>query len=100
MCEIESILNQRPLSPVSAESVELGPLTPSHLLMTKSVYSDIAGAFDERDVYVRRRWRYVQYLADLFWIRWKKEYIRILLQRNKWVRNEQEIKKGDLVVVI
>lgn len=33
-----------------------------------------SGLFKEVDLYIRRRWRQVQYLVDLFWKRWVKEY--------------------------
>ncbi len=38
------------------------------------------GAFVKQDLY-RRRWRQVQYLADVFWCRWLKEYLPALQQR-------------------
>ena len=36
------------------------------------------GNFQRADVYLRKRWRRVQYLANLFWTRWRKEYLRTL----------------------
>ena len=100
MCELESILNLRPLSPVFAESTELGVLSPSHLLMIKPVVtSECVGSFDSSDVYSLKRWKYVQWLADLFWIRWRKEYLKTLLARSKWEKQEEQIKVGDLVLV-
>ncbi|KAI2655874.1 DNA mismatch repair protein MSH3 [Labeo rohita] len=32
------------------------------------------GLFHEKDLYARKRWKEVQYMADLFWKRWIKEY--------------------------
>ena len=36
LCEVESILNSRPLTPVSDDPLDLDPLTPNHLLLLRS----------------------------------------------------------------
>ena len=64
MCEVEAIINSRPLTTVSGESNDLEPLTPNHILTTKStVILPPPGNFQNCDVYLRRGWRRVQYLA-------------------------------------
>lgn len=80
MCEVEAVINTRPLTLVSGEPDALERLTPSHLLTTKStaILPPPLGKFQKNDVYMRRRWRRVQYLANLFWTRWKKEYLLTL----------------------
>ena len=64
MCEIESILNSRPLITVSDDPYDLKPLTPNHLLLLKPNGSLPPGVFDKRDSYSRKQWRQVQYLAQ------------------------------------
>ena len=51
MCEIESILNSRPLTTVSNDLYDLEPLTPNHLLLLKPNGSLPPGVFDKRDSY-------------------------------------------------
>ena len=51
------------------------------------------------DNYVKRRWRQVQYLADLFWHRWTKEYLPLLMERAKWNRPKRNLKVDDLVLI-
>ena len=34
--------------------------------------------------YKRKRWRRVQYILNVFWQRWKAEYLQTLQTRNKW----------------
>ena len=34
------------------------------------------GQFVRQDLHARNWWRNAQYLADQFWVRWKKEYVQ------------------------
>ncbi len=57
------------------------------------------GAFVNQDLY-RHRWRQVQYLADVFWCRWLKEYLPALQQRQKWLQPKRNLQVGDLVIIL
>ncbi|XP_071827282.1 uncharacterized protein [Apostichopus japonicus] len=100
MCEIENVVNERPLTTVSTHPEDIKPLTPNMLLTMRSCALMPPGVFDRKDVYVRRRWRQVQYLADLFWARWRKEYLPLLQKRQKWFSPKRNIQKGDVVSVV
>ena len=65
MCEVEAIVNSRPLSVSQlTDSDSLSPLTPNHLLTMKTkVVLAPPGAFQPVDVYCRKRWRRVTHLA-------------------------------------
>ena len=100
ICEVESIMNSRPLTTASGDPKDLAPLTPSHLLTGKSsITLPPAGVFQRDDVYMRRRWRRVQYLANQFWSRWKKEYLLGLQQRQKWQRPSRNLQADDIVLI-
>ena len=98
MCEVESVLNNRPLTEVSSDSGDA--LTPNHLLIFNAGITFPPGVFSENDIYVKRRWRQVQYLANLFWRRWSKEYVVTLQERQKWTNKHDNLKFGDLVLLI
>ena len=100
MCEVEAVSNSRPLTTVSGEPGDLEPLTPNHILTTKStVILPPPGEFQKNDVYMRRRWRRVQYLANLFWSRWKKEYLVVMQERRKWQHPQRNLIEGDIVII-
>ena len=99
MCEIESILNSRPLTTVSNDPYDLEPLTPNHLLLLKPNGSLPPGVFDKRDSYSRKQWRQVQYLSNVFWSRWIKEYLPTLQRRQKWTRPARNLTVNDVVLV-
>ena len=48
---------------------------------------------------LKRRWKQVQYVADVFWTRWISEYIPRLQERQKWLKPQRNLKAGDLVLV-
>ena len=100
LCEVESILNSRPLTTVSDDPNDLEPLTPNHILLVKSGPTFPPGLFSSADHYVKRRWRQVQYLADVFWSRWKKEYLSNLQRRQKWNHSLPNHSVGDLVLLV
>lgn len=100
MCEVEFILNSRPLSPLSDDPDELDALTPNHLILGQAGSTLPPGLFDVNDGYSRRRWRQVQYLANLFWSRWRKEYMSNLHSRQKWLKKKKNLKTGDLVLLV
>ncbi|KAL0151450.1 hypothetical protein M9458_053236 [Cirrhinus mrigala] len=100
LCEVECILNDRPITTVSSDPNDLEPLTPNHLLQLKSKPLLPPGLFSKNDLYIRRRWKQVQYLADLFWQRWTTEYLSLMQQRQKWANIKRNFKVNDIVVII
>nr|XP_021335998.1 uncharacterized protein LOC110440142 [Danio rerio] len=100
MCEVESIINNRPITTTSEDPNDLEPLTPNHLLLLKTQPSMPPGIFKKEDQYMKRRWRQVQYLADLFWSRWTHEYLPILQERSKWTKLKRNFEPGDVVLIV
>lgn len=84
MCEVESTMDGRPITAVSSDPPDLEPLTLSHLVLLRSEYPIPPGLFRREDLLSRRRWRKVQYLSDIFWKRWSKEYLPLLQNKQKW----------------
>lgn len=81
MCEVEAIINNRPITHSSDDYNDVEALTPNHLLLMKTQPNIPPGVFDKDDQYARRRWRQIQYMANLFWTRWTREYLPLLQER-------------------
>ncbi|XP_070407549.1 uncharacterized protein [Nothobranchius furzeri] len=99
--EVMAIVNSRPITPhLLNDPTGPQPLTPNLLLtMKSSVILPPPGDFVKEDLYLRKRWRRVQYLANEFWHRWKKEYLLSLQQRQKWHKTNRNAKVNDIVIV-
>ena len=92
-------MNGRPLTEVTGDVADSEALTPNHLLLLSGGVTYPPGIFKPSDGYLNRRWRQVQYLADMFWTRWRKEYLVLLNERQKWTSTERSLRPGDLVLV-
>lgn len=99
--EAMAIVNSRPLTVDNlSDPNSLKPLTPNHLLMMKSVQAlPPPGEFVREDVYGKKRWRHVQYLAEQFWSRWRKEYLANIALRQRWHAPRRNLQVGDIVIV-
>lgn len=99
MAEVSAIMNSRPLTPVSSDPHCPQILTPSTLL-TQQFGCEVQPLqnFDTKNVY-KAQWQRIQVLADLFWARWKKEYLQSLQMRRKWQNVQIDLKMGDVVLM-
>ena len=74
-CEVEDILNSRPITTTSNSHDDEEALTPNHLLRPDSNKRLPPGIFVKEDLYLMKKWRQVQYLTNVFWRRWSREYL-------------------------
>ncbi|KAM7402818.1 hypothetical protein PAMP_018029 [Pampus punctatissimus] len=99
MSEVTAIVNARPLTAVSTDPEHPEILTPAMLLTQKAAAPPvIPGHFDDRDLF-RAQWRRVQYLANVFWGRWKREFLSELQPRRKWRTPKPNLQVGDVVLL-
>ena len=99
MAEIVGMVNSRPLVPVSTDPECPFNLTPNTLLTQKPplLFEDSAPLGSKDSLAVQ--WRRVQHLSNLFWSRWRKEYLPLLQHRRKWQKGKKNIKVGDIVLM-
>ena len=99
MAEVSAIMNSRPLTPVSTDPEAPKILSPSMILTQKpSPLPPPPGKFTPKDLYAAQ-WRQVQYLANVFWARWKREFLPLLQVRRKWTQDRPNLREGDLVLL-
>lgn len=98
--EAAAIVNSRPLTTDNLNDPNsLEPITPNHLLTMKTTPAlPPPGNFLKEDVYGRKRWRRVQFLAEQFWCRWRKEYLHNIMIRQKWHMPKRNLQVGDIVM--
>ncbi|GFX16737.1 integrase catalytic domain-containing protein [Trichonephila clavipes] len=98
--QIEGILNSRPLCPLSSNSDDLNALTPAHFLIGRSMTSVVEPNLIELKENALKKWQRITRLVQLIWNKWHRCYLSELQQRNKWQFKKQNVKVGDLVVLI
>ena len=101
MVETEAIINSCPMTVGTINDVNsLMPLSPINILTMKSnVVLPPPGEFPRQELYLKKRWRRVQHIANEFWSRWRKEYLQDLQNRKKWRNVERNFKVGDIVIL-
>uniref|UniRef100_A0ABD2WML5 Integrase catalytic domain-containing protein n=1 Tax=Trichogramma kaykai TaxID=54128 RepID=A0ABD2WML5_9HYME len=100
LVSIEAVLNSRPIGPVTDDPDDLNALTPGHLLIGTAPLSLPERRTTPPNLDSTHHWKLVQALRGLFWSKWSKEYLNTLQQRYKWQRPRENVKIGDLVVIL
>jgi hypothetical protein len=100
MAEVIGIVNARPLTAVPTDVDDPQPLSPAMLITMKTrPLRPPPGNFLPTDLYSCRRWKRVQYLADQFWRRWRREYLQSLQSRKKRNKVQRDLVEGDDVLM-
>ncbi|KAK7913154.1 hypothetical protein WMY93_013365 [Mugilogobius chulae] len=99
MAEVCAIMNARPLVPVSTDPESPFILTPSMLLTMKTGSAPPPPGNFENGMLLKEQWKRVQSLADIFWSKWRREYLHTLQLRHKWQDKKQNLKEGDIVLL-
>ena len=99
LCQIEGVLNSRPLCPMSSDPSDIRSLTPGHFLIGQPL--NALPQHDLTDVPINRlkRFQLVQSLHQHFWSRWRLEYLNNLQSRIKWRKYSKNLKVGDICLL-
>lgn len=98
--EVEAMINSRPITSASNDPNDLEALMPNHLSLLETKPALSPGWFDRDDLYARRRWRQVQYISNLFWKCWIREYLPQLQEWQRWQRTSRNFTPGDVVLLV
>ena len=98
LVKVEKILNSRPITRVSIDRSDLEPLNPNHILLLRYNPCSAPSEFEDSDKF-QAIWKRVYILANEFWARWVEEYLPMLQERQKWLKQRRNFKVGDLVIM-
>lgn len=99
LCQIESVLNSRPLYTLGSETEDNNVLTPGHFLIGRPLLDIPEVARDVEKIGALDRWKIIQKLKKDFWNKWKDEYLVTLQKRNKWKVDHLNIREGQIVII-
>lgn len=100
-CQIESIMNSRPLTPLSTDHKDLSALTPGHFLIGRPLSALPQTDFTDIPPNRLKHYERLQQITQHFWRRWSQEYLLAMQQRTKWqTSNSIPLNIDDLVVLI
>ena len=96
--QINSIMNNRPITRLSDDPNDIQALSPAQLMSgAADVTADPAQFLDPAGY--RRSFRNLKTVVDAWWSRWVKDYITMLQQRQKWLKPARNLEIGDLVLM-
>ncbi|GFX33361.1 integrase catalytic domain-containing protein [Trichonephila clavipes] len=98
--QIEGILNSRPLCPPSNNDDDFQVLTPAHFLINRSLNSLEEPNLTKCKESNLKKWQKITKLVQLMWKFWSRNYLNQLQQRGKWMFEKNNVKIGDLVLII
>lgn len=99
LAQIESILNSRPLTPISSDPCDFTALTPSHFLIGRPLTSIPHPQIFDANINRLERYRRIEFIKTHFWKRFSDEYIPQLQQKTKWKQSSSQLKENTLVLV-
>lgn len=101
LTQVESILNSRPLTPLTEDPDDLEPLTPGHFLIGAPLAALPEPMVDNTTHTRVTRYKHLRLLVQHFWKRWSSEYLHSLQQRSKWrIEQKTDDLVGSLVLLI
>ena len=102
LTEIERILNTRPITYASSDIKDMTTLSPMNFLNPAVSFCNSADIFPPaapNGENLRLSWQKSRKLIDVFWARWKSEYLHTLQKRNKWQKRAENLYIGQIVLM-
>ncbi|CAG7824722.1 unnamed protein product, partial [Allacma fusca] len=97
LCDIESIINSRPLTYVSEDPGELLPLTPA-MFMSNAISFSVPDLDEIEATKFEKRYRYRQKLKEELRSRFRSEYLANLIQHSNKL-TPKEVRVGEIVLI-
>ena len=107
LCQIEKVINGRPLAYISEDDI-LETITPFHLMYGKNLLCKDKHAFNSQNFELNydgcgKRAKYLIKLGNDYWKRFRSTYLNELRQRHLYrkgkVNTENKLRLGDVVLI-
>ncbi|XP_062714046.1 uncharacterized protein LOC134290850 [Aedes albopictus] len=99
LCQIEAILNSRPLFAHSSDPNDPTVLTPGHLMINRPLTAIPEPSLEDIPINRLSKWQHIQLLRQHFWQRWSKEYLVELQCRSKWTKKHLNVVPNMIVLL-
>lgn len=100
LCEVEAVMNSRPLTPLSDDPDDMQALTPGHFLIGQPLILPPPFEYtNESNTVGKGAWDERVQMREHFWRRWVNEYLTTLQERKKWRKEREGVKVGQLVLI-
>ncbi|KAL0861810.1 hypothetical protein ABMA27_009282 [Loxostege sticticalis] len=99
LVQIESILNSRPLTPMSIDRDDMTYLSPGHFLTGAPLTSFPELNLVGENIGKLSFWKQCVQMQQNFWKQWNKQYLVMLQNRPKWKGVKPNLQVGTLVIL-
>lgn len=99
LARIQAILNSRPLLPMSDDPEDFTYITPGHFLIGEALTSIPESPVLHKPESLTNRYRSMLKRVQTFSAHFQKHYFHTLQQRPKWLKERENLKVGDLVLI-
>ncbi|GFV06424.1 integrase catalytic domain-containing protein [Trichonephila clavipes] len=97
--QIESILNSRPLIPMSSDPNDFAVHTPGHFLIGRPLQSlpepDMTDKLDNR----LSQWQKLTKFVQFIWCKWRLDYLNNLQAKHKWQFEKENVTPNSMVIL-
>lgn len=97
--QIAGLINSRPITVSSSSPLDEPPITPNHFLIGRGELPNPQVPCEEFIGNLTKRRELCNEMVNNFWKRWMSNIHR-LSPRNKWKNEQEEVKEGDVVLII
>lgn len=99
LCQIEAVLNSRPISALTDDFSNFAVLTPGHFLMGSAPILPPEPTLLNVSENRLSRWQLLEQMKQRFWKVWSSDYLASLQQRPRWRRAVENLSVGQLVII-
>jgi Pao retrotransposon peptidase/Family of unknown function (DUF5641) len=100
LIKIEGLVNSRPLTYHGPNPDDPKPLTPNDFLRSGNTLRDLAPFPEGKEGKSLEKYIEMEKILNHFWQRFVKEYVPTLHQRRKWLKSDENLKVGDIIILL